>query len=77
MFKLFVGRKFLRAAEIGPQNGGLGEKGVQMLNFGFATQKRHILTQKRVFWCILRRCPWWHRGCGWEEVPRPPQKIAE
>jgi len=36
-----------------------------MLNFGFATSKRHILTLNRVFWRILRRCPWWRLGCRW------------
>jgi len=46
-----------------------------MLHFGFATPKRHILAQKRVFWYILRRCPWWRLGCGW--YLEPPKKIAE
>jgi len=45
-----------------------------MLNFGFMTLKRHILVQNRVFWRILRRCPWWHLGCRWF---LEPQKIAE
>ena len=35
----------------------LGEKGVKMLKYGFATPKRHILAQNRVFWRILRWCP--------------------
>jgi len=40
-----------------------------MLNFGFATPKRHILAQNRVFWRILCQCPWWRLGCRWLLYP--------
>ena len=48
----------------------LGERGVLMLDFGFATPKRCILAQNRVFWRILRRCPWWRFGCRWLIEPK-------
>jgi len=41
-----------------------------MLNFGFATPKRHIFAQNCVFWCILCWCSWWRLGCRWLLQPR-------
>jgi len=44
-----------------------------MLNFGFATPKRHIPAQNRVFWRILHWCPWRRLGCRW--LFEPPKKT--
>jgi len=32
--------------------------------------KRHILAQIRVFWRILRQCPWWRLSCRWWTEPK-------
>ena len=47
MFKPFSGEKFC-PVEMGPKNGGLGEMGIQTLDIGFATPKRHFLARNRV-----------------------------
>jgi len=35
-------------ADIGPKIGGYEKKGVQVLNFGFVTPKRHVLARNCV-----------------------------
>jgi len=49
MLKPFSGEKIPSPVEMGPKNGGLGGKiGVETLDFGFATPKRHFLVRNRV-----------------------------
>ena len=43
-----------------------------MLDFMFATPKRHILGRNRVFWRILRQNP--SRALGCSELQEPPPK---
>jgi len=40
----------------------------------FATPKRHILAQNRVFLCILRQNPSKSLGCSELQEPPPPKK---
>jgi len=52
-----------------------GKMGVEALDFGFATPKRHFLARYHVVWRILRQ-NWCARlGCSLSQ--EPPQKIAE
>jgi len=44
----FRAKKILNPLETGPKNGGLGKMGVQTLDIGFATPKRHFLARNRV-----------------------------
>ena len=44
-----------------------------MLNFGFATPKRHIFARKHDFWRILCQCSWSHLGCRWWIEPKNSQ----
>ena len=45
---MFSGEKNPNPIEMGPQNGGcLGKMGVQTLDTGFATPKRHFLARNR------------------------------
>jgi len=49
MLKPFSGEKILSSVEMGPKNGGfLGKMGVETLDFGFVTPKRHFLVRNRV-----------------------------
>jgi len=41
----------------------------------FVTPKRHILAQNRVFWRILRWCPWWRHGCRWFLEPPKNSRV--
>jgi len=43
-----------------------------ILDFVFATPKRHILGRNRMFWRILRQNP--HRALGCSELQEPPPK---
>ena len=45
-----------------------------MLNFMFATPKRHILGRKGVFWRILRQNP--SRALGCSKLQDPPKKLT-
>ena len=48
MLKAFSGEKIPSPVEMGPKNGGLGGNGVQTLDIGFATPKRHFFARNRV-----------------------------
>ena len=61
--------------EMGPKNGGLGGKmGVETLDFGFATRKRHFLARNRVVCSILRQNRCTRLGCS---LSQEPKKVAE
>jgi len=60
MLEAFSSENFQVPSKKGPINGGfgpLGQKVRQSLTFGFATPKRHILAQNRVFdvFCVKIR----------------------
>ena len=46
----------------------------EILDFMFATPKRHILAQNREFWRILRQNP--STGLGCSELQEPPIKLT-
>ena len=48
MLKPFSGENIQSPVEMGPKNGGFGEIGVETLDFGFSTPKRHFLARNRV-----------------------------
>ena len=60
----------------GAKNGGFGKMGVQILDTGFATRKRHFLARNRVVLRILRQNRCARLGCSLFQEP-PPPKIAE
>jgi len=73
MLKLFFSGKFLSTIGIGPKMAVFGEKGVQMLNFGFMTPKRHMRrTASFDVFCINV-----HGGVLAVGKRKNPQKIAE
>jgi len=48
-----------------------------MLDFMFATPKRHILGRNRMFWHILRQNPSKVLGCSeLQEPPKKPKKLT-
>ena len=53
----------------------LGKMGVETLDFGFATPKRHFLARNRVVLRILRRNRCTRLGCSLAQ--EPPKKVAE
>ena len=73
MLKPFSGEKNPVPSKWGPKMAGLGENGVETLDFGFATPKRHFLVRNRVVWRIWcqNRCT--RLGCSLSRT----KKIAE
>ena len=66
---------------MGPKNGNgaqkwqfLGKMGVETLDFGFATPKRHFLARNRVVRRILRQNRCNRLGCS---LSQEPKKVAE
>jgi len=75
MLKSFPCEKKFEVPRNGPQKWRfLGKMGVQTLDIGFATPKRHFIARNRVVWRILRqnRCA---RLGG--TLSREQKKIAE
>ena len=64
--------------EMGPKMSVLGKMGVETLDFGFATSKRHFLARNRVVWRILRQNRRTRLGCSLSQGPQNKQKkVAE
>ena len=62
---------------MGPKNGGFGGKwGVETLDFGFATPKRHFLARNRVVWRILRQNRCTRLGCSLSQEPPKKEKSS-
>ena len=58
MLEPFSGEKILSPVEMGAKNGGLGGKmGVETLDFGFATPKRHFQNRCTRLGCSLSQEP--------------------
>jgi len=72
ILKPFSAKKFCQ--KWCPKMAVLGKMGVEALDFGFATPKRHFLERNHVVWRILRRNRCTRLGCS---VTQGPPKIAE
>ena len=76
MLKLFSDEKNSKSRRNGAQKWQfLGKMGVETLDFGFATPKRHFLARNHVVWRILRQNRCTRLGCSLSQ--ESPPKIAE
>jgi len=76
MLKPFSGEKNSKSCRNGaPKRQFLGKMGVQTLDIGFATPKRHFLARNRVIWHILRQNRCASRLWPFSRTP-PPKKSS-
>jgi len=54
----------------------LGKMGVETLDFGFETPKRHFLARNRVVWRILRHNRCTRLGCSLSQEPKKNSRVT-
>jgi len=76
MLKPFSGKKS-KSLRNGAQKWRFwGKMGVETLDFGFATPKRHFLARKRVVWRILRQNRCTRLGCSLSQGPKKNSRVT-